>query len=72
MDNASIEQANVVPDQNHSPTATSGQTVSGRIPQTPQEWESKRRIITKLYLEDGLKLKDVQSILENRYGFRAT
>ena len=31
-----------------------------------------RAIVTKLYLEDGLQLKDVQEIMETRYKFRAT
>ena len=43
-----------------------------RVPKTPQEWENKRAVITKLYLEDGLQLKDVQQIMETRYRFTAT
>lgn len=42
------------------------------VPKTSQEWEAKRSIITKLYLEDGLKLKDVQTVLETQHGFKAT
>ena len=47
-------------------------TTTCRVPKTPQEWENMRAIVTKLYLEDGLQLKDVQEIMETRYKFRAT
>ncbi len=55
-----------------SPLSDSGR--KQRVPRAPtkaSDWEAKRSLITKLYLEDGLRLKDVQRILEAEYGFKA-
>jgi Clr5 domain len=43
-------------------------------PQYPssRDWENIRPIFTRLYREEGIKLKDVKIILERDYGFVAS
>ncbi|OAL39252.1 hypothetical protein AYO20_01570 [Fonsecaea nubica] len=42
------------------------------VPQTPQEWLAHRAIITHLYRDRELPLKEVQRIMEREYRFKAT
>ena len=39
---------------------------------TAVEWSQKRSLITKLYFEEGRKLRDVRNILANEHDFDAT
>ena len=43
-----------------------------QISPSVEEWEAKRAVISRLYSSDGLTLKQVQAILENIHGFKAT
>lgn len=36
------------------------------------EWESKRELIGKLYIDEHRKLTEIMSILETKHGFAAT
>lgn len=38
---------------------------------SPEEWDAQREQITRLYVEDGMKLKDVMTIMEREHGFKA-
>ncbi|KIW93529.1 uncharacterized protein Z519_06134 [Cladophialophora bantiana CBS 173.52] len=42
------------------------------VPRTPQEWNALRGVITRLYRDLELPLKDVQRIMEMEYNFKAT
>ncbi|EXJ69534.1 uncharacterized protein A1O5_07570 [Cladophialophora psammophila CBS 110553] len=42
------------------------------VPRTPQEWNAHRGVITRLYRDRELPLKDVQRIMEMEYNFKAT
>jgi hypothetical protein len=39
---------------------------------TKADWDYLRPIITKLYVGDGLELKDVVDEIKTHYGFKAT
>lgn len=39
---------------------------------SPEEWKSKRGLITKLYFEEGKTLKEVRSILDKEHDFKPT
>ncbi|KAH6660934.1 Clr5 domain-containing protein [Truncatella angustata] len=47
-------------------------TASQRRWATPQEWDSYRGTITRLYWDQGRPLKDVGEIMRREYGFNAT
>ncbi len=42
------------------------------VPTTPQEWNVHRVLITRLYRDMELPLKEVQRIMETDYNFKAT
>lgn len=42
------------------------------VPRTPQEWNAHRDLITKLYRDMELPLKEVQHIMEVHHHFKAT
>ena len=39
---------------------------------TEAEWEAKRELIQKLYIQDNRKLSETMAILESKHGFAAT
>ncbi|KAJ9614627.1 hypothetical protein H2200_002764 [Cladophialophora chaetospira] len=42
------------------------------VPSTPQEWNVHRELITRLYRDQELPLKEVQRIMQTDYHFKAT
>ncbi|KIW74284.1 hypothetical protein Z517_12224 [Fonsecaea pedrosoi CBS 271.37] len=51
---------------------TAAANARATVPQTPQEWLAHRAIITHLYRDRELPLKEVQRIMEREYRFKAT
>ena len=39
---------------------------------TEDEWEAKKGLVRRLYIQENRKLSEVMSILENKHGFAAT
>lgn len=42
------------------------------VPETAEEWNEHRDLITKLYRDMNLPLREVQRIMEEDYNFKAT
>jgi hypothetical protein len=38
----------------------------------PEEWESHREEIARLYVEERRKLREVMALMDERHSFRAT
>lgn len=48
------------------------QMAGASVPRTKEEWDSHRTVITRLYSEQDLPLREVQRIMESQYKFKAT
>ena len=52
--------------------AASTQKSTAAVPRSIQEWNMRRGLITQLYRDNELPLKEVQRIMEMEHNFKAT
>jgi hypothetical protein len=48
-----------------------GQSITTLAGPSHQDWERHRALITRLYINERRKLKDVRAIMEQKYGHKA-
>ena len=56
----------------HLPAEPKRSTTVAIVPRTPHEWNIHRGLITRLYRDMELPLKEVQRVMETEHHFKAT